>query len=70
MKRLDDDAVACLDKDNFDVDIRHSLDNYFEYFLFSHPLGYLLDGAFGLQCILHHGYMKECGWYDTYVHFY
>ena len=55
-------------KDNFDVDIRHRLDDLFKYFLLAHALEYLLDVTLGVQCILHLVTMKECGWYKTYVH--
>ena len=37
---LDEGVVACLDnnnKDNFDVDIEHSLGDYFGYFSFHTP---------------------------------
>ena len=54
-------VLVCLDKNNkdsFDVD-----------FLISHPLGQLLEETLGVQCLVHRGYMKKTGWYDTYVHF-
>ena len=34
-------------KDNFYVDIKHSLDECFEYFIRARPLGYLLEVTFG-----------------------
>ena len=58
MEFLDEVVVACLyegmleflnnyNKANFDVDIRSSLDDFFECFLLSHPLKYNLEGALG-----------------------
>ena len=38
---LDEGVVACLDNNNkydFDLDIRHILDDCFGYFLITHPL--------------------------------
>ena len=52
------------------MDIRHSLDECFEYFLFSHPLEHLLERTLGRKCTFHHGYMKEGGFSETRVHLY
>ena len=66
----DEDVESCLDeyvvaffdknnKDDFDVD-----------FLFEHPLEYTIGETLDGQCLVHHGYMKNIGWSETYVHFY
>ena len=31
---------------------------------------YLLEETISGKCILHHGYMKKIGWYETFVKFY
>ena len=70
MEFLDKGVVSCLDKnnkDNFDVDIRHILDEFLENVLLAHPLEHLIEGTLVRQYIVHHGYMKKCGWYETYV---
>ena len=59
-------VVACWDKnnnDNFDVDIRHSIDDCFNYFILAHPLKNILDGTLVGKCIFHHGYLNNGGWY-------
>ena len=68
---LDKGVVESLYKNNNkDKNIRHSLDDCFEYFLLAPPLGYLLEVTLGLQCSVHHGYMNNSGWYETYVYLY
>ena len=70
---LDDSVVACLDNNNnkvaFDVGIIHSLDECFEYFLFTPPLEYFLEGTLDGLCIIHQGYTNNCGCYEKYFHF-
>ena len=47
MACLDEDVVEFLDKNNdndFDMDIRHSLDECFEIFLLVHSLEYIIEG--------------------------
>ena len=68
----DEGVVASLDNNNkyyFGVDIIHSLDDYFTYFLLSPPFEWILEVTLGGKCIVHHGYMKEGGWSETYFHF-
>ena len=56
-------------KDDFDVDIRHSLDFCFNFPLLAHTLAYIFEVTLGVQCISHQGYLKEIFWYETNVHF-
>ena len=75
---LDEGVVACLgevvfryldnnNKGDFDVDIRHILDDCFRTFLLAHPLEYILEETLGGPRIVHCGYMKKVGWYETCV---
>ena len=57
-------------RDDFFVDIRHSLGDFFEYFLVTHPLELILEGTLSGKFIAHHGYMKNGGWSETHFHFY
>ena len=70
---MDKGVVECLynnNKDDFIVDIRHLLDDGLKSFILVHPFKYLLERTLGPQCIVHHGYMKKGGWFETYIHFY
>ena len=61
---FDEGVVACLDKNNkddFDVCIRHSIDDCLGYLLLVSPLGYIIEGTSVGQFIVHHGYMNNDG---------
>ena len=70
---FDESVVTCFhmknNKNDFDLYIRNSLDDCFEYFLPAHPLEYIFEGSTDGKFIVHHGYMNNFGWTDTYVHF-
>ena len=71
MACLDEGVVECLDnKDNIDVDIRHRLDECFEYFILAPPLEHIIEATLGGQYIFHHGNMEEGGWSETCEPFY
>ena len=58
---LDEGVFACLDnnyRDDFDV-----------YFIHAHPLKNIPAEKLGGQCLVHHGYMNNIGWCDTYLYF-
>ena len=69
---LNEVVVVYLDNNNkhdFDVDIRHILDGFFDIFILTHPLEYILEVILGGQCIVHNIYMNKCVWSETCVHF-
>ena len=63
MEWLDED-----NKDDFDVDITNSLDEFFESFLLPHPKVKHIEVTLLGHCILHNVYGKEIVWYVTYIH--
>ena len=55
-------------KDNFDVYKRSSLVDCLESFIFHQSKENNLEGNLARQCIIHHNYGKEGGWYEIHVH--